>query len=97
VLGVAEKMPLPDDSSMPACSAMALHHLAISARRCTRYARVVRSGGAVLVTGLDARGRSTPGLRGLRGSGFSASQQRFLDAHELGAMMAGSGITGGVR
>jgi len=92
VLGVAEKMPLPDASFDAALLSDALHHLRDQRAALREIARVVRPGGAVLVLDLDAARRST------RVAGFVerllGEPAAFLTPAELGALMAESRITG---
>ena len=92
VLGVAEKMPLPNASFDAVLICDALHHLRDQREALREIARVVRAGGAVLVLDLDAARRSTKVV------GFVerllGEPAAFLTPAELGTMMADCGIIG---
>ena len=92
VLGVAEKMPLPDGSFDAALVSDALHHFRDRRAAIGEIARVVRPGGVVAVLELDPSGFDTRAM-GLieRLVGEPAA---FLTPDALVELMADAGIQG---
>jgi demethylmenaquinone methyltransferase/2-methoxy-6-polyprenyl-1,4-benzoquinol methylase len=92
LLGDAHAMPLADASFDAALVCDAFHHFSDTAGAVREMARVVRSGGGVVVAEIDAAARSTRMIAAFER--LLGEPAGFLRPEEMEVLMAGVGIHG---